>query len=132
MTTDVLGAAIERLRFKFLGLLRQRLGVVRDCLDKDTPDADDLETALFVVHKVAGSAGTLDLKHLGDVARHCEESLMIDQQETGMISPRSRAELERFATFARAVLDTQRQLNRNGPTAPHPPRMTASAEPSAR
>lgn len=132
MTTDGLNAALERLRFKFLGLLRQRLIVVRDCLDKDTPEAEDLETALFVVHKVAGSAGTLGLAHLGDVARHCEESLMRDQRESGTISPRSRAELDRFATFAQAVLDNQRQLHRNGPTPPAPPRLTASAGPSHR
>lgn len=114
MTSNTLNEAIERLRIKFLDLLRQRLVVVHTCLEKGATDAEDLEQSLFVVHKVAGSAGTLGLKHLGDVARRCEETLLHDQQTTGTISAQSRAELDRFVTFANAVLETHDQLSAQG------------------
>lgn len=98
--------AIARVRAKFLVMLEDRVAVVQACITARTRDAEDLELALFVVHKVAGSAGTLGLPNLGGVAQTCEAQLLRDKQLGGGITLAGYRDLERFVEYAQSVLDT--------------------------
>ncbi|MBV7377674.1 Hpt domain-containing protein [Maritimibacter dapengensis] len=97
--------AIGRVRGRFLDLLRERLVVIQSCMSARSSDPAELEQALFVVHKVAGSAGTLGLPNLGEVARTCEEQLLRDLHAGGTISGMGFAYLERFVDFSHSVLE---------------------------
>lgn len=71
---------LQLIRIKFLTMLDERLAEIFDlCEDGDVSleNRDTLLQVRSILHKIAGTAGTLGMQDLGQCARDCE--MQIDQ-----------------------------------------------------
>ena len=96
------------IRARFLDLLVERLTPIvaaeDACRPGASPDNHALREAQFMLHKIAGSAGSLGFTALGDSARNCEESI-IAHLDHGTVSDRDlHAMLTEFQTIAAAAV----------------------------
>lgn len=70
---------MERIRARFLEMLDERLRLI-DALfgasETGFPTTDTLKRTQEVLHKIAGTAGTLGMPALGESARECEEMIL--------------------------------------------------------
>lgn len=101
---------LERIRLRFLDMLVERLSdLERLCREmaKDDPQSNALRELQSIMHKIAGSAGTLGLQDLGDTARICENQI-IDHLDTGTtVLPEIYQSLGEFAEKAEYLLCNQ-------------------------
>ena len=70
---------LERIRARFITMLVDRLDELEQLCDnmyEDSPDMAALEMSKNILHKIAGSAGTLGMTTLGDAARTCENQII--------------------------------------------------------
>ena len=80
---------LERIRARFITMLVERLDELEQLCDNmyaDTPDVAALEMSKNILHKIAGSAGTLGMTTLGDAARTCENQIIsfLDSSQPGL------------------------------------------------
>lgn len=71
---------LERIRARFLDMLVDRLTEIETLCEE--PSTDSLRQSQQILHKIAGSAGTLGLQDLGETARVCETRI-IEFLDTG-------------------------------------------------
>ncbi|MBL3705474.1 hypothetical protein GI582_22490 [Sulfitobacter sp. BDSS02] len=70
---------IGRIRARFLDMLPDRLNELEEFfaeMDEDSLDMEALDQSQGILHKIAGTAGTLGLQELGDMARTCENNIV--------------------------------------------------------
>lgn len=70
---------IERIRTRFLELLEDRIESLEDAVvefELPATGRNNLIKAQTILHKIAGSAGTLGFDRLGESARVCEENII--------------------------------------------------------
>lgn len=90
-----LAPGLERIRARFLEMLDERLTEM-ERLSKD-PSRESLLASQLILHKIAGSAGTLGLADLGERARICENQI-ISHLDSG--APRLRRVYRSLGRFA--------------------------------
>lgn len=79
--------------------------VIRSCSNGMAPDWKQLE---FLVHKFAGSAGTYGFVQMSPHARTLEDRI-IDGSLPALSAKESRAELERWLSALKAMVDLETQ-----------------------
>ena len=70
---------IGRIRARFLDMLPDRLNELEEFfteMQEDSLDMEALDQSQGILHKIAGTAGTLGLQELGDMARTCENNIV--------------------------------------------------------
>ncbi len=98
---------LSRIRNRFLSTLVEREAEIEQARaklrDANHAPLPALLSAESILHKIAGSAGTLGLAELGAAARHCEE-VIIDYREQGKGSVRDMANLlDQFLELSRGA-----------------------------
>lgn len=70
-----LQSRLGSVRDRFVAILDERLDtleVLRDALEQEETRVSALEDIRFIVHKIAGTAGTLGFEHVGALAARTE------------------------------------------------------------
>ncbi|WP_417770426.1 Hpt domain-containing protein [Stappia sp.] len=70
-----LQSRLGSVRDRFVAILDERLDaleVLRDALEQEETRVSALEDIRFIVHKIAGTAGTLGFEHVGTLAARTE------------------------------------------------------------
>ncbi|MEH6831360.1 MAG: phosphorelay protein [Sulfitobacter sp.] len=73
---------LDRIRHRFLDLLAERKMLIAQhalaAWDGETAEGinENLETACSILHKIAGTAGTVGYPELGITAQHCEAQII--------------------------------------------------------
>ncbi|MCB1342107.1 MAG: Hpt domain-containing protein [Pseudooceanicola sp.] len=70
---------LERIRARFLDMLVERLGDIDRLCDPELSGLgprEALEQVQAILHKIAGTAGTLGMTQLGDTARNGENTII--------------------------------------------------------
>ena len=93
-----LQARLGSVRDRFVALLDERLDsleLLRDALEQEATRASALEDIRFIVHKVAGTAGTLGFEYVGTLAARTE-SCIEDCQQNKTLWNQAAADLDIF------------------------------------
>ncbi|MEH6359728.1 MAG: Hpt domain-containing protein [Amylibacter sp.] len=78
-TQDILQGQLETIRAKFIALLDDRLDeleYLRELIEQDGQRQKALQQTQFIAHKIYGSAGTLGLTEIGQLAAKTEETII--------------------------------------------------------
>lgn len=100
-----LAGGLDRINQRFLAKLEDQCRVLDQLLEAGQ-GADTLTSteALYVLHKIAGVAGTLGHTALGQASRACEQQLQSDIAVTGQPSPAGLAAIAEFRHQAANLL----------------------------
>jgi len=101
---------IARIRARFVGMLGDRLSELESLVaggNGIVPEPAALNDAKAILHKIAGSAGTLGLQDLGEAARTCENDIIcyLDTGAPGL--PKIFNDLGDFAELAEDLLEEE-------------------------
>ncbi len=100
---------LEEIRKRFFARLTEKIVQVESAwVALETPNdpttAEHLRAAEAVLHSVAGAAGTLGLKDIGNLARSCEETIIALTRRGEGSSADLRANLSDFLQISKASL----------------------------
>ena len=104
----------ERIRERFLDLLEERLDSLEDAMvefEFPATGRASLLRAQMILHKIAGSAGTLGFSRLGESARHCEEGIIAHLKQDHPTLDVLYRDIGDFATQAEALLERRAARN---------------------
>jgi len=76
---DILQGQLDTIRVKFIALLDDRLDeleYLRELIDRDEQRQKALQQTQFIAHKIYGSAGTLGMTEIGQLAAKTEETII--------------------------------------------------------
>jgi len=83
MNMSDMNATLQPIRDRFLGLLQGRLEDIRINLERALEQPEDSAEALSIIesilHKIAGTAGTLGYTEMGEKARVVEDRIIQDR-----------------------------------------------------
>lgn len=97
---------LDRIRARFIAMLDDRLlqlGALGANAQSPAQLQANLLQSLNILHKIAGSAGTLGLAQLGDRARACEDQIICHLANGEPDLAEIRRQIDAFADMARAV-----------------------------
>lgn len=97
---------LERIKARFLVILAERqqeLKTLREAMDRPEHHEAALRQAQFILHKIAGTAGTLGFPEFGANARIIENQIIKYLDATAHDLPRIAENLDRFLDLSDAL-----------------------------